>query len=119
MFNVVVVHGRLSRPAELRLLPSGDRLAALELSVAGPEGKAESVPVVWPEPPAAAAELDVGHLVVVLGRVRRRFFRAGGQTQSRTEVVADRVVPARLVKRARSVVAEAMDRLASAELHRT
>ena len=117
MFNVVVVHGRLSRPAELRVLPSGDRLAALELSVTGPDGKGESVPVVWPEPPAAAAELDVGHLVVVVGRVRRRFFRAGGQTQSRTEVVADRVVPARLAKRARGVLAEAVARLEASEVH--
>ena len=32
---------------------------------------------------------------VVVGRVRRRFFRAGGVTQSRTEVVADRGRPAR------------------------
>jgi hypothetical protein len=30
---------------------------------------------------------------VVVGRVRRRFFRAGPGTQSRTEVVAENVVP--------------------------
>ncbi len=111
MLNVVVLHGRLSRPAELRLLPSGDRLAALELSVARSGAKAESVPVVWPDPPAAVSDLEVDHLVVVVGRVRRRFFRAGGQTQSRTEVVADRVVPARHGKRARTALAEAVARL--------
>jgi single-strand DNA-binding protein len=116
MLNVVVLHGRLTRPTELRLLPSGDRLAALELSVARSEGKAESVPVVWPEPPAAVADLEVDHLVVVVGRVRRRFFRAGGQTQSRTEVVADRVVPARHARRARTAVAEAAARLEAAEV---
>jgi hypothetical protein len=44
--------------------------------------------------------------VVVAGRVRRRYFRAGGVTGSRTEVVADGVVvagskaAARLVDRA-------------------
>ncbi|MDP9070355.1 MAG: hypothetical protein M3N68_03535 [Actinomycetota bacterium] len=55
MLNIVVLHGRLTRPAELRLLPSGDRLVALELSVARTGAKAESVPVVWPDPPASAA----------------------------------------------------------------
>ena len=34
----------------------------------------------------------------MVGRVRRRFFRAGGVTQSRTEVVADEVVPTRLAQ---------------------
>ena len=115
MLNIVVLHGRLTRPAELRLLPSGDRLAALELSVARTGGKAESVPVVWPDPPAAAADLDVDHHVVVVGRVRRRFFRAAGRTQSRTEVVAERVVPARQARRARAVLASAAAVLESAE----
>ena len=109
--NVVVLHGRLCRPSELRVLPSGDRLVALELSMARPGAKAESVPVVWHEAPAAAESLDVDQQVVVVGRVRRRFFRAGGATQSRTEVVADVVVPARQAKRARKVVAEAAARL--------
>jgi single-strand DNA-binding protein len=36
--------------------------------------------------------------VIVVGTVRRRFFRAGGATQSRTEVVADRIVPTRRTK---------------------
>ena len=31
----------------------------------------------------------------MVGSVRRRFFRAGGTTQSRTEVVAEKVLPAR------------------------
>jgi single-strand DNA-binding protein len=38
---------------------------------------------------------NAGDEVVVIGRVRKRFFRVGGATQSRTEVVATRVVPAR------------------------
>ena len=41
------------------------------------------------------ADLTTGADVVVIGSVRRRFFNAGGATQSRTEVVADKVVPAR------------------------
>jgi single-strand DNA-binding protein len=113
---VVVLKGRLSRPAELRVLPSGDRLVALELSIPGAGTRAagprtESVPVVWHDAPAAAEALDVDQAVVVLGRVRRRFFRAGGATQSRTEVVAESVVPARQAKRARALVATGAARL--------
>jgi single-strand DNA-binding protein len=91
----------LSRDPEHRQLPSGDRLAALEVTVRpdAAEGaarpKAESVPVAWFDPPRAVARLAAGDDVVVVGRVRRRFYRAGGATVSRTEVVADRVVPAR------------------------
>ncbi len=112
--NVVVVCGRLSRPAEVRVLPSGERQVAFQVSVAGPEARLESVPVVWPSAPAAAAALDVGEVVTVVGRVRRRFFRTGGATQSRTEVVAEQVVPSRQTKRARVAVERAALRLAEA-----
>jgi len=70
------------------------------------------VPVVWFEAPARAAELAVDEQVV--GRVRRRFFRAGGGTQSRTEVVADVVVAARQARRARSALEAAQSRLEAA-----
>ena len=55
--------------------------------------------------------VEPGAEVVVSGRVRRRFFRAGGVTQSRTEVVADAVVATRQAKRARSLVSAAARRL--------
>lgn len=111
MTNVVVLNGRLTRPAELRALPSGDRLVALEVSVARAGERAETAPVVWPDAPAVAAELDVDREVVVVGRVRRRFFRSGGATQSRTEVVAEAVVPADDVPAARAAVALAVAHL--------
>ena len=111
MTNVVVLRGRLTRPAELRSFPSGDRLVALEVSVPREGERAETAPVVWPDPPAASCELDVDAEVVVVGRVRRRFFRAGGSTQSRTEVVADVVVPAGDGRRVRAAVAKAVARL--------
>lgn len=107
MVNVVVLHGRLSRPPERRWLPSGDELVNLEVTVERAEGPAESVPVVWFGAPPSVDELDVGAQVAVAGRVRRRFFRAGGSTQSRTEVVADGVVPVRQAARARRLVAGA------------
>ena len=111
--NVTILQGCLSRPPESRALPSGDLLVAFEVTVpADGDRKAESVPVVWFDAPLSAVELAPDTDVVVVGRVRRRFFRAGGSTQSRTEVVADQVVPARQAKKAERLVLAA---LASAE----
>ena len=111
--NVVVLAGRLSRPPELRALPSGDALAAYEVTVARLEGPAESVPVVWYTPPARADRFSAGDDVVVVGRVRRRFFRAGGATASRTEVVAATVVPLRSAATVRRSVGRAVEEVAS------
>jgi single-strand DNA-binding protein len=113
-WNVVVVAGRLSRPAEQRVLPSGERLVAVQVTVDRTGDRAETVPVVWFDAPASAATLDIEEEVVVVGRVRRRFFRAGGSTQSRTEVVADAVVPTRRVKSAKTALAAATTRLEAA-----
>ena len=109
--NIATLLGRLARPIEERLLPSGARLVSLEVTVAREGERAETVPVVWFDPPAAASTLDVDAEVLVVGRVRRRFFRAGGATQSRTEVVAERVVPVRQLKRVRAALADAVTRL--------
>jgi single-strand DNA-binding protein len=93
--NLSVVVGTLSRPAELRDLPSGDQVLALEVTVRAEGRPAESVPVAWAGAPAAAARWAAGEEILVVGRVRRRFFRAGGVTQSRTEVAATLAVPTR------------------------
>jgi len=92
--NVVVVRGALSRAPQSRYLPSGDRLGTFEVTVRHPDRPAESVPVVWFDPPDRALRLGPGAEVVVAGRVRRRFFRTPGGTGSRTEVVAHQVLPA-------------------------
>ena len=105
--NVVTLLGRLSRPAEERVLPSGDRLVQLDLTVTRPGEKAESVPVVCFDAPAAVVALDVDDEVLVVGRVRRRFFRTGGATQSRTEVVAEQIVPSRQVKKVAAAIERA------------
>jgi len=114
MTNVALLIGRLSRPAEPRDLPSGDRLVQYEVTIPSETGRAESVPVVWVNAPASAEDYDVDEKVVVVGRVRRRFFQAGGSTQSRTEVVADAVVPARQAKRAQAAVDKARHTLDTA-----
>jgi single-strand DNA-binding protein len=105
--NVVVLRGTLSRAAEQRELPSGSHVVAYEVTTRTKEGQAITVPVSWPEAPAEAL-LDAGAEVVVAGRVQRRYFRAGGATQSRTEVVAEAVVPATARRRARALVERAL-----------
>jgi single-strand DNA-binding protein len=106
--NVAILRGRLARPATSQLLPSGDRLVSFEVTVERAGLRAETVPVVWFDAPASAESLDVGEAVVAVGRVRRRFFRAGDRTQSRTEVVADRVIPLRQEERARRAIERAL-----------
>jgi hypothetical protein len=112
--NVVTLQGRLARPAADRLLPSGDRLVGFEVATDGPDGKAETVPVVWFAAPASAGQLDADERVVVIGRVRRRFFRAGDTTQSRTEVVAEVVLPATQTRRVRTALQSVATKVAEA-----
>jgi single-strand DNA-binding protein len=92
--NLSLLAGTLSRRPEVRVLPSGTTVVELQLSVRPASGPTESVPVAWFDAPPAALEWPEGHAVVVVGRVRRRFFRSGGATASRTEVVATSIVPA-------------------------
>jgi single-strand DNA-binding protein len=106
--NVVILLGTLSRPPVARDLPSGDHLVAFEVTTRPPEGPALSVPVAWFDAPARALGLPAGAEVVVTGRVRRRFFRAGGATVSRTEVVADVVLPAAQRAKVRRAVEAAL-----------
>jgi single-strand DNA-binding protein len=107
MINVVVLEGELARPAEQRILPSGSQVTSMELTVRRQDAAAETVPLSWPEAPAWVVGLDTGARIVVTGRVRRRFFKAGGSTQSRTEVVVATLQPATSVKKARSALAAA------------
>ena len=113
--NVVVLRGTVVRAPEIRELPSGSRLVSFDVRTAGPAGRAETVPVSWADPPAADAEALVeGTEVLVVGRIRRRFFRTGGSTQSRTEVVAERVARARQARRARAALEAAVGAISAA-----
>lgn len=113
MLNIVAVRGQLSRSPEERVVgKSEERVLGLELSVRRPGvARADSVPVVWRDAPPAAAALEAGDEVVVVGHVARRFFRAGGATQSRTEVVAHVVLPARQGRRVRAALERAAGEL--------
>jgi len=112
MLNLVVLEGVLARPAQDVELPSGSRLLSLEVTVRRDDGPAEPVPVAWFDAPAWATSLDAGAAVVVTGRVRRRFFRSGGLTQSRTEVVASRVLRVSSASKVRAALADAAAALA-------
>ena len=114
MLNVVVLIGVLARPAQDVELPSGSRLLALEVTVRREEGPAETVPVSWFDAPAWATALDAGTDVVVVGRVRRRFFRSGGSTQSRTEVVASKIARGSAASRVRVLLGEATSTIQAA-----
>ena len=109
--NLVVLTGTITTPLTRRELRSGD-VVNFDISTAVDDGPPLSVPVAWYDPSAAAVSgLDDGLEVLVAGVVRRRFFRVGGQTQSRTEVVLETVVPTRRVKSMRSALAAAAGRL--------
>jgi single-strand DNA-binding protein len=101
--NLVVLRGTLAAEVRLRELPSGSALAQFDVTTRDDTGT-QSVPVAWFDPPPSIAELGAGVELVVLGSVRRRFYRAGGATQSRTEVVADKVVAARRGRDVRRVL---------------
>jgi hypothetical protein len=87
--NLVVVCGRCSGPPELRRLESGRTLAALAVRSRGADGRTTSVPVTVWEPAAWVEDLDDETEVVVVGAVRRRFFRtAAGGAGTRVDVEA-------------------------------
>lgn len=83
--NIVVLSGLLSSEPSVRELKSGSVLMTFELTTRV-DDVAVSVPLVWFDPPRKVV-VGAGDAVNAVGTVRRRFYRAGGTTQSRTEVV--------------------------------
>jgi single-strand DNA-binding protein len=106
--NLVVLRGRVTSEPNIRELPSGRTVTQIELTTSC-DGAAVSVPVVVDDRPVTCS---TGDEIVVAGHVRRRFFRAGGTTQSRTEVVAEVVAPAGRRRAVASLVARATAALA-------
>jgi single-strand DNA-binding protein len=102
---MAIVVGNLAKPVEVRNLASGLSIANFDLVVPQVDGTPDTVPVALFEPPDETLQWAAGDVLVVVGRVRRRFFRAGPSTQSRTEVVAENVVPLSQYERARLALA--------------
>lgn len=109
--NIAILRGLIRREPDARVLPSGDEVLSIELSVRDGDRSADTVPVIWQNPPTSAFKLAEGDDVVVVGRVRRRFFRSGGATSSRTEVHADTVLSARSSARLRTALVPVLETL--------
>ena len=92
--NDVVLRGRLSAPAELRTLPSGDTLVSFRIVVrrpGTPAARGQSVDVLSCISYDRALQRRVaawqpGDVVEVEGALQRRFWRTGGGTASVCEV---------------------------------
>jgi single-strand DNA-binding protein len=91
--NLAVVRGTVSSPPDVRVLPSDTVLAQLQLTTRL-ESETLSLPVAVWNPAQWVEALEPGAEVVVVGRVRRRFFKAAGVAASRVEVEADVVARA-------------------------
>lgn len=90
--NIVILVGTLSGVPRRTELPSGAVLWSLDLTTPASSGvSASSVPTVWHGDLPNEA-WNAGTSLAVVGTARRRFFRAGGVTQSRTEVVATAII---------------------------
>ena len=112
--NLAVLQGTVTNDPSARELVGGTLVVQFDMatSTAGDRERA-AVPIAWHDPSHSGRQAVVaGAEVVVVGTVRRRFFRSGGATQSRTEVVADRVVPATRAKTVASMLASVAAELA-------
>ena len=116
--NLVVLRGCVHGDPLSRTLPSGVEVLQFDLATAiAADGRTStnSVPVAWTDPGTGGTALVTnGVELVVIGSVRRRFFRVAGATRSRTEVVADSVIPTRRRKRVAAALGRAAARLAIA-----
>jgi single-stranded DNA-binding protein len=117
--NLVVLRGSVANAPALRDLPSGSVVAQFDVVTpirvadrGADRGATTAVPVAWTDPsPSDLARVGEGIDVVVVGTVRRRFFRVAGATQSRTEVVADAVIPTRRRRQVDRILHTVADRV--------
>jgi single-stranded DNA-binding protein len=112
--NLAVLRGPCSGPAELRVLESGTRLATLAVRCpagAAADERATSVPVTVWDPPAWVETLEAGDEIVVVGRMRRRFYQRPGGVGSRVDVEAELVGRARDRRRIDAALRKADDLL--------
>ena len=113
--NLAVIRGTVPAEPQTRDLPSGATVVQFDVTTRidtnGREANV-SVPIAWNDPtPAQLGVVVPGAELVVVGTVRRRFFRVGGATQSRTEVVADAVIPVRRHRGVTAALRDAAERL--------
>lgn len=108
--NLSVLVGPISAPPDVRALSSGRRVATLAVRTTAGDGRNTSVPVTVWDPPAWLETLESDDDVLVVGHVRRRFYRtATGGNGARTDVEADALAPAR-DRRRRGALLRRIDR---------
>ena len=105
--NLSVVCGRCSAVPTVRVLESGTRLASLAVRCPTTGDRATSVPVTVWDPPAWVESLEPGDAVVVVGRLRRRFYQRPGGVGSRVDLEADLIGRARDRRRRAAALARA------------
>jgi hypothetical protein len=103
--NLAVLRGTVVGEVTRRVIADGTERVSFSLASPAANGSGGtvrcSVPVVSDAPGVPAPRVPApgvpapGVEVLVVGYVRQRFFRVGGATASRTEVVARHVVPVR------------------------
>lgn len=113
--SIAVIRGSIRAEPTVRELQGGGLVVQFDVTTtieSGGRRLGVSVPIAWNDPTTTQRRVIAsGVEVVVVGTVRRRFFRVGGVTQSRTEVVADAVVPRRQRKRVATTLRAAADRV--------
>ena len=88
-FNLAAIRGSLTTEVRVSELATGSVVHNFEVKTA--EGDAvHVVPVAWYDP-VRPPRLQRGDEVVVVGVLRRRWFRAGASSRSRTELLASSV----------------------------
>jgi single-stranded DNA-binding protein len=118
--NVSVVCGPCSGAPEIRVLESGTRLATFGVrcpggGAAGDGDRTTSVPVTVWNPAAWIETLEAGDAVVVVGRLRRRFFQRPGGVGSRVDLEAELVGRARDRRKVASAYRKALAALEALE----
>jgi hypothetical protein len=109
--NVAVIQGVVFSAPQERKLGSGELATSFDVVTEGPEGRL-TVPVSWVT--TVKTLLIEGEEVVVVGKVRRRFFQSAGAVQSRTEVLASTVLPVRRKAAVRKAIATVRDAIGEA-----
>jgi len=114
--NLALVVGELATDPEFRVLPGGTELLSFSVTVRQPGEATTSVPLTWFDPPGRTRRWKVGAQIVAVGRVVRRFYKAGATTGSRTDVVVHQAEASTRKARARAVLGQvvvAVDELAA------
>lgn len=101
--NIAIVQGTVRAQPDHREGAAGDTIVSFDVKTTDTQGRSHTVPVSWIGPQGRQPSVSVDSVVTVIGQVRRRFYRAGGATTSRTDILAERVVKGAGVRAQRAI----------------